>query len=205
MGEEETQKLAEVSGKLMRTGEYSAYERILCSHLVEAISATTLDAICHTTAAAMMLTETDKEALEIDTEEVEIVYTMSHLLDNVNPYKEHEDDSPQVRVSLWSLDYKKYVLPWVKVEAYSHWVPPRPGNVNEVDANYLKLRHEGGDDFMIYTARMLTPNGYQHMVNDFVRWSFPKVQTLTQKISSLISPVTYSEILKLFTEGKRVE
>lgn len=197
---EDDEDLLKLGARLTRGGEFSAYERLLSSHLIEAISATALVSICHISTAALMLKNEHRDKLEENKGTVTDIYTVAHILNNVR--KETIDNIETNSVLLDTVN-KKILQEWTKRKSYEHFIPPSPDNATERHPNYIKKEKEGGIEFLIYSSRHLTSSGLQQMINDFVMWAFPKAQNIAMNISSLVNPQTFSDMLKVYTTAKR--
>jgi hypothetical protein len=197
----QNEDLAKIGTRLMRSGEFSSYERLLITYLIPSISAKPLKAICFTSSSAMMLKPDDAARLEIDMDTVETVYTVSHILDVPAPIPKSSSSEDIYFVNLASLDFSRYIAPWGKMGAYHHIVPAYGYKAEE----YRKAEARGGPHFFVHSARLLVQAGLRHMQSDFIRWAYPQAQAWASAISSLVSPATYSEIYSMFTRGRTEE
>jgi len=176
-------KVGEVVNRFVQRAQFSAFERILCSHLIEAISGDPTETIVHICRAAQTLDEDQLEALEIDPEEVNNLYAVVTTI--LSARANVEDQA--ITLFLDTLDWTTQLAPWVRKRAYLH-TP-----VRSVDWENL-----GGIEWFFMSCRYLAPAGFEHLKADFLLYAMPRIQQITRKLSSLVSPSTYNEILSVF-------
>lgn len=190
--------LAKFGSRILRGPKGGVFERILAQHLIESINAQPLHAILHVTRAAMMLPKKDLEELKIDPKLVKVISFV--VLKVIDRPMIQEEGSQEFRID-WSInngeDYKKYINPWIRRTAYSHYPQFKDGTCSEFAETYKKARKNTIEYFLL-SSHYLTETGYATLCSDFITWALPHIQRITEKLSQLIQPGTYAEILKLF-------
>lgn len=188
----EESKLGTAVQKFVQKAEFSAFERIVCTHLIEAISGDELSSIIHITRAAMMLDEERCQLLNIDWQELIDLYTVSQRLRSA--HKIIHRDEEEYYVNLDTLNFENQILPWIgemRWYAFSYNYYFKEKVMIEMNAS---TREEAFDR----ANKRLQPWGYQAMVSDFLIYAVPKKEEINRKLSNIVSPATYQEILRLF-------
>jgi hypothetical protein len=78
-GPEQTEEveLAKFGEKVLRSPKYGAYERLVCQHLVLAVSSDPVNSICHSCRATLSLPKETMEKLKIDRDKVVDILTVA--------------------------------------------------------------------------------------------------------------------------------
>ena len=146
----------------------------------------------------MMLPPEDLEKLQIDPELVKVIsFVVLKIIDRPMITDEiHQEFKVD-----WSInngaDYEKYIKPWIRKATYGHYIPNKPNDCGVIHPAYVKAR-EKPITYFIYSCYRLTEMGYSTLCSDFITWALPHIEKFTEKLSQLIQPGTYAEILKLF-------
>jgi len=178
---------------------FNAYERLICSHLIEAgKSEQPLQTVIHTTLAALALDDPTSKKLEIDRVQAESLYTVAQRLQNVTIDKDNTD-SQVFRIELGTLNFDTDIKPWTRLVGYRHIIPH-----NESLEADRELSKKSEKRYFHRSNQRLTASGFQNLVSDFLLYSVPIVQNMSRKLSTLISPETFTELLKVY-RGERVE
>jgi hypothetical protein len=177
--------------------QFNAYERLICSHLIAAGgSEQPLQTVIHTCLAALALDEATSLKLEINRTQAENLYTVAQRLETAIQDKDHSD-TLIVKVELLTLNFKTTVAPWTRLQGYRHFVD-RESSPEEQE-EYIKKYPQ---HYFHNACQTLTPSGFQNMKSDFLLYAIPVVQTLSRKLSTLISPETFVELLKIYHNEK---
>jgi hypothetical protein len=199
--ENEESNIAEFGQKVIRSPKGGAFERLICQHLVLSVSSDPLESISHSCRAALALTREVAEKLCIDKEKVSDILTVCMNLRTAKAEKVEEGAPEEYRI-IWSFSeqdkegFKRYIEPWLHsgiVFSLPHWADNYP---EEWKKKKEKMKHYE----MVYfaCAEGLTPSAFQAMLSGFVSWAYPQTEELNQKVSTQVSPTTYSEILSMF-------
>lgn len=190
--------LAQFGSRILRGPKGGVYERILAQHLIESINAEPLHAILHVARAAMMLPKEDLDELKIDPCLVKVIsFVVLKLIDRPVIL---DEGGQEFRID-WSInngeEYEEYIKPWIKKDGYSHYPQYKDGTYSEFSEAYKKAR-KTTLEYFLFSSYHLTEMGYATLCSDFITWALPHIQRMTEKLSQLIRPGTYAEILKLF-------
>lgn len=184
------------AGAFFQRPQFNAYERLVCSHLIEAgKSDQPLQTVIHTCLAGLTLDKDTQKRLEIDKSRVESLYTVSQRLLVAAPVKDG-DEPPTYQVDLGTLNWARDIAPWIKLIGYRHWVR---GKKDEEDDEEMEKSEKR---YFHYANQTLTVSGYNNLVSDFLIYSIPICQDMSRKLSTLISPETFTELLKVY-HGER--
>ena len=190
---------------------FNARERLICSHLIEAINATPLDTVLHSMQGALLLDDEKLDDLDIDRDQVMSIYTVAQRLAAAKLVTPYNQDSPYYSVYTGTLDFDKDVLPWVKAKYYPYLITKpfvQKGNTYRIDGwDHTEYReamngasHKEAFD---HANKTLIPSGYEMLVSDFLEYATLITQDIGGKLAGIISPDTYTELFKLIKGEKR--
>ena len=194
---EETEKLGKAVQRFVQKSEFSAFERLVCSYLVQAITGSPLETVIYTMRAAMTLDDERIKILKINQEIVKSIYAVAQMITTATKTGEGENIyDKNMRIHTQSLDWKKDLEPWVKQEMYA-FTYSGYGKEDEL-IEEIKESKDKQKKFEFSCGR-LSLQGFEHLKSDFLRYAMPISQEITRKLSEIISPTTYEEIFRLFT------
>jgi len=177
-----------------RISTFSASERLMCSFLIESLNATPLNSIIFVSRAVMMLPTLKAEKYEINADELTALFSISERLVFVSKNTQGSGRQKYM-IDFSSLDYKKHIEPWAKMNAYDYYVPKNNISAEKTDTILEEL---DSFDKIVYSIKNLTETGYQHMCSDFLMYAVPITQNWAYIISTRISPDTYIDMLKVY-------
>ena len=90
---------------------FSAFERILCSHLLESISGDPMDSVVHVCRAALSLSPKTADELQIDTERVNAIYVTTEIIRNASKTVTSLG-TEKFNIHFYSLDFERHIEPW---------------------------------------------------------------------------------------------
>jgi hypothetical protein len=87
-----------------------------------------------------------------------------------------------------TLNWEKDIKPWKIPSCYAYYPD--------------QIRREATEDkprqFFNVTSSALSSAGYAHLVSDFLLYAIPIVEEMSRKLATLVSPETYTELLRLY-------
>jgi len=183
---------------------FNARERLVCSHLIEGINATPLAGVLHTMQATLLLDAEKLDDLYIDMEKVVSIYTVAQRLaaaEQKIPYD--KQDATYYEIYTFTLDFERDVKPWIKMRWYPHLIKSK--RYERIDPKEHREELENMDPILAFhTSNLnLTPTGYQAVVSDFLEYASPYTQEVGGKLAGIISPETYQDLMRLFSERHR--
>jgi len=185
----------DVSGFFQRP-QFNAYERLLCSHLIEAVNAEPLQTVSHITRAALSIDKKTEDKTRIDKKVALSLYTISQRLATAI---KNTDKWGEVTysVSLKTVNWDRDIIPWRVPECYA-WVAE--GERSEKITSAI----EKGDYVAAFmqSCRNLSPAGFANMVSDFLLYAVPIIENMSRQLSEIVSPETYTELMKLYHGDK---
>jgi len=193
-------ELAQFGERALREPKGGAFERLLCQHLVLAVTSDPLNSIIHTCRAALSLPKKATDQLGIDTEKTKRILTVAL---NFQQAERNEEKYSLI----WSFSkqgkkgFEKYIKPWLTT-ALNFALPYEFAKDSEALEEFKSA--EISQQFYI-ASKFLTPTGFRTLLSAFVSWAYPFVEELAHKVSTQVSPTTYSEILSMFTKFKGEE
>ena len=178
----------------IRSSTFSASERIMCSFLIESLNAAPLNSIIFISRATMMLSEEKSKENKIDLKTVNAVFSMSERLIYASK-QTLESGFSKYKIDLSSLDYAVHIEPWAKMLCYDYYVPKNNVGPDKIDAEVEEL---APFDQIVYSTKNLTEAGYYHMCSDFLMYAIPIAQQWAYILTTMISPDTYTDMLKVY-------
>lgn len=182
-------------GKFMQGAKFSAFERLLCTHILESINAAPLTTISHITRASLILDEEQAEKTGIDQENAKQLYTISQRL--ATSPRVSIDGEAMYMIHLETVDWEEEIKPWARMKSYECTLTPR-----EQEEYDKILEDEDYYELAIFAAKRLTETGYMHLVSDFLVYAMPVIEDMSRRLSGLVNAETYTELMKM-TIGER--
>ena len=195
-----------------RSPKFNAIERLVCSYLIESLSASQLESVIFVCKAGMMLSEQDAEKIQLNTGPLRGIYTVAQRLFSAKPMLNQHEEVQYYEVHTGSLNYDEDVAPWAKIRWYPHY-SQRPfvttGSNYRVSGKddpeeYHKALAEGSPkEAFDHTNRNLIPSGYEMLVSDFLEYAIPFTQQVAGLLTELISPETYTDMLTVYKGARK--
>jgi hypothetical protein len=180
------------AGAFFQKPAFNAFERLICSHLIEASKGEPLQTVIHVARAALAITDDTAKQLGIDKNQALSLYTVAQRLSTAT--KSTNNETETYSVLFHTLDWEKDIEPWKIPSCYSYYY-------NENDLHLLQVAKQPGDkrkNFFNATTWRLSARGYANMVSDFLLYAIPIVEEMSRKLATLVSPETYTELLRLY-------
>lgn len=194
--EEATEQVnPEIARKYMQKATFNAFERVLCTHILESINADPLLTLSHITRAALSVEKAQAAALGVNQDQARQLYTLAQRLTTAT--KKEVDGETMYMINLESVEWEKGLLPWVRMKSYETNLTPQE------EEEWLKTgKNKDPRSLIIYSAKHLSDVGYAHMVSDFLDYSIPHIEDMTRVLSGLVNESTYVDMLKMY-RGER--
>lgn len=196
MSEPEETRDPRIADKFLQKPAFNAYERLLCSHLIEAVTAEPLKAVMHVTRAALSVSRDAADHLEIDQEKAKSLFTIAQRL-VMTPQATDDNTLIGYSVHTETLDWEIDLLPWVRMTSYETLL-------NDDEVNEWEDIKEDGDKVQLfhYATAHLSPEGYRHLVADFLFYAMNITEDMTRKMAETINAETYTALLKMYRGDK---
>ncbi len=172
--------------------KFAALERIVCSYLIESLTANPIESVLFICKAGLLLPDKEVEKLDVDIDRVMSIFTVAERFSATSKLGGDLDFKP---ISFTDLDFDEEVGPWVSQVTFSYHPGRRePHELAEMDD---KRR------FLIL-SQLLSASGFKNIKSAFLKYAVPYTQKLGGTLTSLISPETYSTMLKVYKGVKNV-
>ena len=200
--EGEGSQLAEFVSRAVRTPKQGIFEHLLCQHLASAVLSNPLRKIRLICEAAMMVPQ---ELLDVDWELVKTIHAVAlgfmesskpHIFPIPGSYQPiiyyqlvfpfHEDEE----------NFNRFIKPWLRSLDIRCWTPASSSRREEERQKNIPL---WSWFFWVVGDTMLTEASFNKLKAQFLRWALPKCQEIFRKLSELVNPSLYSEILATMT------
>jgi len=197
-------KLAKFGEKVIRSPKGGAFERLIAQHLVLSVSSDPIDSILHSCRSALALPNDTAKKLSIDKTQVANILTVAL---NFKHAQARNDSEVEMYSVIWSFSkegkegFDRYIKPWFNSQFAFYLtheetsIYPEKFREWEKKASYWELFYHGCLNLPVHT--------FQALLSAFTSWAYPQAEELNQKVSTQISPTTYTEILGLFNKFQR--
>jgi hypothetical protein len=187
------------ASQALRLQRKGSFEQLLAQHLIQSVSMDPLNKVRLVLEAAFMV---PSDKLDIDFELAESVYLTA--LGFLNTNIQSEFVSMAWGFTLTQENYDRFIGPWHKN------IPLNFASYCQSETNdKRKVLAEAEDEFerfFLFTHDLnLAPTSFQALKSEFLRWSIPVTMTIFEKLSRLIDPDLYREMLQILRPEARRE
>ena len=136
----------------------------------------------------------DSSKTGLDSEQVETIYTIAISFLSTNPGSEFL--SVAWGVSPTRENYERFIAPWRRNTPLSFWSTC----VAESEEKEKRLNQAEGDaeKFYLLTKELnLFPASLETLKSEYLRWALPLVMKIFEKLSRLVQPDLYKEMLQI--------
>jgi len=189
------EKFASNALRLSRKG---SFEQLLCQHLIVSVASSPLEKVRLICEAAFMV---PKDKADLDFELAETIYLAA--LGFLNTNIQIDLISIAWGFELTSENYDRFVKPWHKGIPLSF--ASSCTAETEEKRERLKQAKDKAEHFFLLTHRLnLYPTSFQCLKSEFLRWSIPAAMEIFEKLSRLVDPDLYREMLQILrSEAKQ--
>jgi hypothetical protein len=145
----------------------------------------------HITRAALSLTEEAATQLKIDQKQAKRLFTIAQRLSTVVKTIDKWGNE-RCAAHLSTVDMDEDIQPWRKGGTYNFIYTEQ--ETVQVD----EAKKSGKNGLFNMSLTRLTLAGYQTMLSDFLEYAIPIVEEMGRKLATLVSPETYTELLRLY-------
>jgi hypothetical protein len=181
----------EFASQALRLTRKGSFEQLLAQHLIQSVSMDPLNKVRLVLEAAFMV---PKDKVDLDFELAETVYLTALGFLNTNTQSDYI--SMAWGFSLTGENYERFIKPWHKDVplSFSAW---SQSETNEKQ-HRLKQAEDEAECFFLFTHNLnLHPTSFQSLKSEFLRWSIPVTMQIFEKLSRLIDPDLYREMLQI--------
>jgi len=164
---------------------------LLCQHLIMSVAIDQLIKIRLICEAAWLV---DPEKTGLDLKQIETIYTVASSL--LNTFQSDDFTAIAWSFTLTFENYKRFIEPWRRNTPLSF----RSSCTAESDKKRKRLSEAKSDaeEFWLFTQQFdLHPSSLQILKSEFLRWSIPQVMEIFEKLSRLVQPDLYKEMLQV--------
>jgi len=200
----EEEQLASFGEKVIRSPRGGAFERLIAQHLVLSVSSDPIDSILHSCRAALALQNDIAKKLDIDKTQVTNILTVALNFKHAQPSK---SENPEAYSIIWSFSkegedgFDKYIKPWYSLQ-FAYYLTHEETAVHPEKFKEWEKKASEIEEFY-HGCLNLPAHTFEALLSAFTSWAYPKTEELNQKVSTQISPTTYTEILGLFNKFQR--
>ena len=188
---EEDSGFQEFASQALRLTRKGSFEQLLAQHLIQSVSMDPLNKVRLVLEAAFMV---PKDKVSLDFELAETVYLTALGFLNTNIQSDYI--SIAWGFTLTKENYERFIEPWHKdiPLSFSSWCQSESDDKHE----RLKQAKDKAEYFFLLTHGLnLYPTSFQCLKSEFLRWSIPVTMQIFEKLSRLIDPDLYREMLQI--------
>jgi len=189
------QEFASTALRLQRKG---SFEQLLCQHLIVSVASEPLTKVRLICEAAFMV---PKDKVNLDLELAEAIYLVALGFLNTNIQSDYI--SVAWGFNLTSKNYDRFIKPWHMGFPLSF--ASSCAAETERKRERLNRAEDKAENFFLLTTRLnLYPTSFQCLKSEFLRWSIHVVMDIFEKLSRLVDPDLYREMLQILrSEAKQ--
>jgi hypothetical protein len=188
----EQDSFQDFASQALRLTRKGSFEQLLAQHLIQSVSMDPLNKVRLVLEAAFMV---PKEKVSLDFELAETVYltTLGFLNTNIQT----DFISIAWGFSLTSENYDRFIKPWHKGIPLS-FAAFCTAEIEEKRERLKQAETNAAEYFFLLTHDLnLYPTSFQALKSEFLRWTIPIVMQFFEKLSRLIDPDLYKEMLQI--------
>ena len=179
------------ASQALRLTRKGSFEQLLAQHLIQSVSMDPLNKVRLVLEAAFMV---PKDKLDLDLELAETVYLTTLGFLNTNIQSDYI--SVAWGFSLTKENYGRFIKPWHRGIPLSFYAFSTAEE--EEKRERLKQAEDEAEHFFLLTHGLnLYPTSFQCLKSEFLRWSIPITMQFFEKLSRLIDPDLYREMLQI--------
>lgn len=190
--EENTEEsgFSKFASQALRLHRKGSFELLLSQHLAVAVPSDPMIKVRLVCEACWMVPE---DKLKLDMQQVEMIYLSCLSFLNTNTFKV---DSVSIAFGFEQTEenFERFIKPWHKGVPLMFLY----GNQAERESkNQVLEKAEGeAEKFFLYTTEFdLNLGSFQMLKTEFLRWAIPQCMEIFEKLSRLIDPDLYKEML----------
>ena len=186
--ETEFQKFTSQALRLHRRG---SFENLLCQHLIMSVATNPLAKVRLVCEAGWMV---DSNKIGLDLDQVETIYTVALSLLNTNPKTDFL--SMAWGFSLTLENYARFIAPWRRKTSLFFCASCR-AETGEKRGQLNQMESEAGKFYLMTHELNLSSSSFQMLKSEFLRWALPLIMEIFEKLSRLVQPDLYKEMLQI--------
>jgi hypothetical protein len=185
--------LESFASQALRLHKQGSYENLLCQHLIMSVNADPLHKVRLVCEGAFMATQDKK--FEIDLDSLNRIYSVCLTLSAYN------EDEEGIYIS-WPFpktesNYDLYIRPWYDEKIALSFASHSVYNAEE-KRKILGKSSSVSDTFFLFTTELALHSVSLKMLKAcFLVWAMPQIMTIFEKLSRLVQPDLYKEMLQV--------
>lgn len=189
--EEHKDSFQKFTSQALRLQRKGSFEQLLAQHLIQSVSMDPLNKVRLVLEAAFIVPH---DKLNIDFERAETIYLTTLGFLNTNIQGDYV--SMAWGFSLDKESFERFIKPWHKgiSLSFSAWCQSETQKKRE---NLEQAEDEAEHFFLLTNWLNLAPTSFQCLKSEFLRWSIPITMEIFEKLSRLIDPDLYREMLQI--------
>jgi hypothetical protein len=190
--QQEKDGLQSFASQALRLGKQGSYENLLCQHLIMSVNADTLHKVRLVCEGAFMAIQDKK--FEIDLDLLNRIYSVCLTFQASN--EEEEGIYVSWPFPKTETNYDLYIRPWYD-EKVSLCFTSSSFYADDEKRKLLNKATSVSENFFLFTTELALHSVSLKMLKArFLIWAIPQIMTIFEKLSRLVQPDLYREILQ---------
>lgn len=188
---EEKRGFEDFASQALRLHRRGSFENLLCQHLIMSVAVDPLTKVRLICEAGWMV---DSDKIGLDLKQVETIYTVAISFLNTNPKTDFL--SMAWGFSLTKENYERFVGPWRRKTSLCFLSSCR-AETEEKRERLNKAKNEAEHFYLMTNHLDLFPTSFQMLKSEYLRWALPLIMEIFEKLSRLVQPDLYKEMLQI--------
>jgi hypothetical protein len=181
----------EFTSQALRLRRRGSFENLLCQHLIMSVAADPMTKVRLICEAGWMV---NPNKIGLDLNQIETIYTVALGFLNTSP--ETDFLSMAWGFTLSIKNYRRFITPWRR-QTQMFFLTSCSAET-EKKRKRLNRAESKAEEFYLMTHELNLSLSSLHMLkSEFLRWALPQVMEIFEKLSRLVQPDLYKEMLQI--------
>lgn len=189
--EEKEKDFEEFTSSALRLHRRGSFENLLCQHLIMSVASDPLTKVRLICEAGWMV---DPDKIGLDLTQIETVYTVALSFLNTNPKADFL--SMAWGFSLNRGNYRRFVAPWRRKTSL-FFMASCAAETEEKRGCLDRAKCEAEKLYLMTHDLNLSSVSFHTLKSEFLRWALPITMEIFEKLSRLVQPDLYKEMLQI--------
>jgi hypothetical protein len=181
----------EFASQALRLSRRGSFENLLCQHLIMSVAADPLTKVRLVCEAGWMV---DADKIGLDLNRMETVYTVALSFLNTNPKTDFL--SVAWGFSLTPENYKRFIALWRRKTSL-FFCTSCQAETKEKSERLEKAKCKAEWFYLMTHDLNLSSASFNVLKSEYLRWAIPLVMEIFEKLSRLVQPDLYREMLRI--------
>jgi hypothetical protein len=191
MSEQKENSFQDFTSQALRLHRQGSFENLLCQHLIMSVAVDPMTKVRLICEASWMV---NPNKIGLDLNQIETIYTVALGFLNTNP--EPDFLSMAWGFSLTLDNYERFVAPWRR-QTRLYFCASCIADREKKKKRLGKAKSEAERFYLVTYQLDLSLSSFHMLKSEFLRWALPLVMEIFEKLSRLVQPDLYKEMLQI--------